>query len=219
MAGGEQFDKVLTGATVESTDIVDGVVLAAVRVSEDETSDREPVHGALGVGGRPLDQDDDGAAEAICARASDGLPVMALRDLRIEQGRASEPAKGTIYLAGYHGAEVRIDVADSSRSTITITDNAGRDLVLDGDGVRVPSSPLIQGETAAAKDVALAEPLVDLVVALYNVVATMAAAVNVLAPGSVDITTLTLKAAPYLVPGSPAAPTTRAPDLRGAPGA
>lgn len=226
MAGGEQFDKAHAGGTIETTEIVDGVALAAVLVSEGDDGEREddsrvPVFGALGVGGRPLDSDSDGAAEPICARLSDGLAVMCARDLRIERGRGSEPAKGTIYFAGYHGAEVRFDVASSSRSTVTVTDNNGRDLVLDDQGVRAPSSPLIQGDPNTAADVLLAQPAIDLHKITGQIVLLLAAAVNGLAPGSItptQISDLTTALAPFLVPGSPSAPTTRAPDLRGEPG-
>ncbi len=226
MAGGQgAFDTggPLAFARIESTEVKDGVVLAAVRVSEDDGGAGEEVYGGLGDGGRPLPLDSDGGtAEAVCVRAASGdLPVLGIRELRIETGRAAPPGEGTIYKAGYYGAELRFDVVDGeARSTVTVTDNAGRDLVLDDQGVRVPSSPLIQGDPGAAKDVALAGPLVDLVGALYTVVASLATAVNSLAgPGTIDISNLTTKAAPYLAPGSPAAPTTRAPDLRGAPGA
>lgn len=212
------FDRDLAGATIEATELVDGIVLASVRVNEDEASAREAVYGALGVGGRPLPLDDDGAAEAVCARSSDGLPVLAARDLRIEQGRATAPAEGTIYAAGYYGAELRFDVvAGEQRSTATLTDNAGRVVVLDDQGVRVPSSPLIQGDPLLAQDVALAAPLIEVLIATYAALTAAASALSSLG-APIDISQLTLKIAPYLVPGSPSAPTTRAPDLRGAPG-
>lgn len=220
MAGGETFDKVFAPATVEATDVVDGVVLAAVRVDEDEDDAKTPVYGAIGVGGRPLDVDDPtGGAETICARLSDGLAVMCGRDLRIEQGRATPPAKGTIYLAGYYGAEMRVDVVSGQqRSTVTITDNAGRELVLDDQGVRVPTSPLIQGNPLAAQDVPLAGPLILAFTALDAALQALAL-IPALSAASAALGAAHTALAPYLVPGSPTAPTTRAPDLRGAPGA
>src|SRR5262245_28933027 len=112
MAGGELIDRVLTGASVETTEIVDRIALAAVEVSEGDDSDHERMYGALGVGGRPLDRTGDGAAEAIVMRGSDGLPVIAMHDLRIETALAEQPGKGTTYAAGYYGARLRFDVID-----------------------------------------------------------------------------------------------------------
>jgi hypothetical protein len=225
MATGESaFDGPIESATIEATEISDeGVMLASVEVNEDDASPREAVYGSLGDGGRPLAPDDDGAAEAICARASDRLPVIAARDLRIEKARATTPAVGTVYKAGYYGAELRFDVVDGEeRSTATLTDANGSELVLDEDGVRAPTSPLVQGDPGTAADVLLAQPAIDLLAQIGPITLLLAAAVNALAPGTItpqQITDLTTALAPFLVPGSPNAPTTRAPDLRGEPGA
>lgn len=209
-------------------DAVTGAHLLAVEVTvaEDGTAidggDREQVYGSLGAGGRPLPPETDGtAAMVICARASSGdLPVLGVRDDRPEAALEDPPDEGTVWHAGYHGACLRFDVVDGeARSVVTISDGAGRKLVLDDQGVRAPTSPLIQGDPGLAQDVALAGPLIDLLVELKTVLVAVATALNTLAPGSVDLTSLLLKFAPYLVPGSPSAPTTRAPDLRGAPGA
>lgn len=228
MARGESaFDGPLAGGQIEATEVSeDGAVLASVRVTDDEKSAAQAIFSALGDGGRPLPPDDAGAAEAICARASDGLPVLAVRDLRIEEARAAAPAEGTIFKAGYFGAELRFDVVDGEeRSTITLDDANGTTLVLDENGVQAPTSPLIQGDHAAAEDVALAQPAIDLLKQIGPITLLLASAVNVLAPGTItpqQIADLTAALAPYLVPasgGTPAAPTTRAPDLRGEPGA
>ena len=221
--GDSAFDGVLASTTIVGASTSRGVLLLNVEaIHGGESSSGEPVFGTLGSGGNPLAPDDDGAAEAICARSSDGLPVIAARDLRIEKARAVPPEKGTIYLAGYHGAELRFEVAGSTRSTATLTDAHGSDLVLDEDGVRAPTSPLIQGATASARDVLLAQPAISLLAQIGPITLLLAAAVNGLAPGTItpqQITDLTTALAPFLVPGSPSAPTTRAPDLRGAPGA
>lgn len=238
MAGGQgAFDTggPLTDATIEGTEVSpEGIVLAAVRVSEDDTGAREAVYGALGVGGRPLPLDKNGAAaEAICARLASGdLPVLASRDLRIEAALEAL-AEGTIYAAGYYGARLRFDVVNGeARSVVSLSDGAGRELVLDDQGVRVPSSPLIQGDPGAAQDVALAEPLVTALLAIDASNLSVSAALSALAAiPSLSPAAAALGAAvtalgsahtalaPYLAPGSPQAPTTRAPDLRGAPGA
>lgn len=211
----------ITGATIESSEIVEGVALVSVEVNEDDTSARERVYGSLGSGGRPLPPN-DGAAEAICRRVDNNLEVIAVHDLRIETGRATPPAEGTVYKAGYYGAELRFDVVSGQqRSTATLTDNAGRTLVLDDQGVRAPSSPLVQGDPGAAQDVLLAQPAIDLLQQLGPITLLLAAAVNTIAPGTItpqQITDLTTALAPFLLPGPPEAPTTRAPDLRGEPG-
>lgn len=212
----------ITGATIESSEIVDGIALVGVAVNEDDKSARERAYGSLGAGGRPLPPNGDGAAEAICRRVDNSLEVIAQHDLRIEHDRASAPAEGTIYQAGYHGAELRFDVVSGEqRSTVTLTDNAGRVLVLDDQGVRAPTSPLVQGDPLAAKDVLLAQPAIDLLKQIGPITLLLAAAVNTLAPGTItpqQILDLTTALIPFLVPGSPDAPTTRAPDLRGEPG-
>lgn len=224
MASGESaFDGPLATGTIEGASTSNGVLLVNVEgIAEGEASTGEPVFGALGVGGNPLAPDDNGGAEVICARSADGLPVIAARDLRIERARAAPPAKGTVYVAGYHGAELRFVTATSDRSTATLTDNAGRTIVLDEQGVRVPTSNLVQGDPGVAADVLLAQPAIDLLAEVGPIVLALAAAVNALAPGTVtptQIANLTTKLAPYLAPGSPNAPTTRAPGVQGAPGA
>lgn len=225
--GDSALDGPLAAGQVEATEVTaEGVVVAKVQVHVDENSPRAPVFSALGAGGRPLPRGTDGAAEVIAARVSDGLAVMALRDLRIETAREEEPAEGTVYFAGYHGAELRFDVVDGEeRSTVTLTEAHGVELVLDEEGVRAPTSPLVQGDPDNAEDVALAAPAVALLKQLGPIALKLAAAVNALAPGTItpqEITDLTTALAPYLVPAAgaaPEAPATRAPDLRGAPGA
>lgn len=215
MAGedNDAFARVLTQATVKGS----GAGTLALEVRPDGEGDPSAVvfGGALGTAGsRPLDPDSDGAAEAIAARSSDGLPVLVLRDLRIEAA-AGVARKGTVRLAGYHGALVAI--ADQGDGTSLV--------VVSGSDLRVPDTAIVQGDIGAAKDVALAEPAVALLAEMGPIVLELAAAMNILAPGSVtpfQITNLTTKLAPYLVLASgptPAAPTTRAPKLRGAPGA
>lgn len=216
MAGGDSaFDGPLAGAVVKGSQIVSGVVLADLEVLEEgEGSAAEPVFGALGVGGRPLPPDADGAAETISARSADGLPVLAARDLRIEKARDAAPAEGTIYVAGYHGAELRFDRPAAGTSTATLRDSTGEQLVVDEDGVR-------QGAALGAADVLLAQPAIDLLNELGSFAIAAAGAINAMAPGSISpaqIANLTAKLVPYLAPGSPNAPTTRAPKLRGQPG-
>lgn len=224
MSGESAFDGPLAMTTIEGSQIAEsGVATFNTRERpEGEASTGDGAYAGLGLGGRPLPQGDDGAAEAVCARASSGMPLLGARDLRIETAREDPPGPGTIYLAGYHGAELRFDVPSEGVSTTTLRDSTGKAMVLDGQGVRVPDADFIQGDPSLARDVLLAQPAIDLIVELGPIVLALAAAVNGLAPGSVtptQITNLTAKLAPYLVPGSPAAPTTRAPKLRGAPGA
>jgi len=209
---------------MKGSQITNGVATINVEAfAGGESSTGEPVFGVLGSGGRPLPPNANGAAEAICARSSDGLPVIAARDLRIEKARTATPEEGTIFKAGYFGAELRFEVVSGEeRSTATLTDANGRDLVLDEQGVRVPSSDLVQGDPDVAADVLLAQPAVDLLAEIGPIVLALAAAVNALAPGTVtptQIANLTTKLAPFLAGGSPSAPTTRAPGVRGAPGA
>ena len=104
----------------------------------------------------------------------------------------------------------------------TLTDAQGNDLVLDDQGVRVPTSDFVQGDPDLAQDLLLAQPAIDLLAEMGPIVLALAAAVNTLAPGSItptQIANLTTKLGPYLAAGSPNAPTTRAPGVRGAPGA
>lgn len=214
MAKGESaFDRSLTAATIQTTETgTTGVVLANVEVSDEGESDtRAPMFGALGISSRPLDPDDDGAAEAICARASDSLPVIASRDMRLEAGAAA-PEKGTIRLLGYHGATVSIEVAGASSSLVFVR----------GSDLRVPETDVVQGDPNQAQDLLLAQPAIDLHAIMGQIVLLLAAAVNGLAPGTIapqQIADLTAALAPFLVGGSPEAPTTRAPGMRGAPGA
>jgi len=224
MARGESaFDGPLAGVTVKGSQISEGVATVNVEAFPGgEGSTGEPVYGVLGDGGRPLPPNTDGAAEAICARSADGLPVLAVRDLRIETARAATPEEGTVYKAGYYGAELRFEVVSGEeRSTATLTDANGSDIVLDEQGVRVPTSDFVQGDPDVAADMLLAQPAIDLLAEVGPIVLTLAAAVNALAPGTVtptQIANLTTKLAPYLAAGSPNAPTTRAPGVRGAPG-
>lgn len=228
MGARSAFDDVLAAGKVAGSQISNGVVTVNVAVTVDETgatvegSTGEPVFGALGVGGRALPEDADGFAETISARSSDGLPVIAARDLRIEKFRAGPPDEGTIYIAGYHGAELRFDVPSAGVTTVELRDSATTKMQLDDRGVVVLGPGITQGTPGSAQDVALAQPAIDLLAEMGPIVLLLAAAVNTLAPGTIaptQITNLTLKLAPYLAPGSPNAPTTRAPKVRGAPGA
>jgi hypothetical protein len=131
------------------------------------------------------------------------------------------PDEGTIYLAGYHGAELRFDVPSAGVSTFELRDSGTTKIQGDDRGVVVLGPGLTQGSPASAQDVALAQPAIDLLAEMGPIVLLLAAAVNGLAPGTItptQITNLTLKLAPYLAGGSPNAPTTRAPKLRGTPG-
>lgn len=200
----------LVAATVKASSIgQNNAVLLHVEVSDGgEASPEVPVHGSIGVSCRPLDPTDDGAAEVICARADDGLPVLAARDLRLEEA-AGTLEKGTVRIAGYHGARVSIEVQDASTSLVFVR----------GSDLRVPETDIVQGDPNTARDVALAQPLVEVLVELSTAINAIGTALNSLAPGSVNLVSLNLKLAPYLVPGSPSAPTTRAPGLKGEPGA
>ena len=228
MGSRSAFDDVLAAGKVAGSQVSNGVLTVNVSVGVDENgkdtdpSTGEPVFGALGSGGRPLPEDADGFAETISARSADGLPVQAMRDLRIEKARAAAPGEGTVYLAGYHGAEVRFDVPSEGVSTFELRDSGTTKIQGDDRGVVVLGPGLTQGSPASAQDVALAQPAIDLLAEMGPIVLALAAAVNGLAPGSVtptQIANLTTKLAPYLAPGSPNAPTTRAPKIRGTPGA
>lgn len=218
MANGDSaFDTVLAGGTLASTSITNnGAMLAAVEgISGGERDDAAPVFSALGAGGRPLPPDDDGEAEVVCARASDGLPVIAQRDLRIEKGRAAPLAEGSVYFAGYHGAEVCISRQSAGVSIVTVRDSSGEQLVVAESGVR-------QGDDTLAKDVLLAQPAIDLLNQIGSMLVTLYGVANALAPGSVNpaqIAQFQAALLPFLASGTPNAPTTRAPKLRGEPGA
>lgn len=227
MGARSAFDDLLASGKVASSQVSNGALTVNVAVSVDETgatvesSTGEPVYGALGVGGNPLPEDADGFAESISARSSDGLPVIAARDLRIEKARAAPPDKGTVYLAGYHGAEVRIDRPSAGVSTVEIRDSASTQVQLDDRGVVVLGPGLTQGDPGGAQDVLLAPLAIELLNQLASVAVTLAGAVNALAPGAVtpaQLAQLIAAAAPFMVGGSPPAPTTRAPRLRGTPG-
>ena len=224
MAGRESaFDTLLAAAKVAGSQVTNDVVGLNVEVfAGGESSTGEPVFAALGDGGRPLPPDDDGFAESISARSSDGLPVIAVRDLRIEKARASPPSEGTIFRAGYHGAELRFDVPSAGVSTFELRDSGTTQIQGDDRGVVVLGEGLTQGDPATAQDLLLAQPAIDLLAEMGPIVLALAAAVNTLAPGSItptQITNLKMKLAPYLASGSPSAPTTRAPNVRGQPGA
>ncbi len=290
MAGFDSaFDGRLAATTIKGSSLTAaGVPLLDVEQhpAEEEAgipaigSGAEPVYGVPGDLWRPLDPTDDGAAEAVCARTSDGLPVIAARDLRIDAAAATELAKGTRRISWYRGVQISMSVAPSGTGSIlqlyvpfdhdgdgvpqkghlitldpvagaiTILAASGAGLTLTSDGsatlkngdgdvflsvspdgviasgdLRVPNSNAIFGDPSLAKDVALAQPLVDVLAKVVPMLATIAGAVNGLAPGSVppsDIVALTVAGAPYLVPAAglvPAAPTTRAPRILGQPGA
>ena len=141
-----------------------------------------------------------------------------MRDLRPEKARAAPPGEGTVYLAGYHGAEVRFDVPSAGVATFELRDSGTTKIQGDDRGVVVLGPGLTQGSPASAQDVALAQPAIDLLAELGPAMLIAMAAINTLAPGTytpTQITNLTTKLAPYLAPG---APTTRAPKLRGTPG-
>lgn len=224
MAARSAFDDVLAAGKVKGSQISNGVLTVNVSVGVDENgkdtdpSTGEPVYGTLGSGGRPLPEDADGFAETISARSADGLPVLDMRDLRIEKARAAPPGEGTVYLAGYHGAEVRFDVPSEGVSTFELRDSGTTKIQGDDRGVVVLGPGLTQGTPASAQDVALAQPAIDLLAEMGPIVLALAAAVNTLAPGTItptQILNLTTKLAPYLAPG---APTTRAPKIKGTPG-
>lgn len=281
MAKGESaFDRDIAAGTVKTTVVsAKGIVLANVLVNElGEDDTAAPIHGALGVVSRPLDENADGAAEAVCVRSSDGLVIASMKDLRIEQQSAVPLEKGTIRLAGYRGATVSVSVAASGTGSVitmyvpfahdgdgvpakahvlTMDPTSGQEsvvlgaasgaaLVLASDGsatcksgngenfisitndgvtfsgdLRMPNSNLVVGDPSLAQDVALAQPLVDVLKVAGPMLLAIANAVNTLAPGSIpapDIATLTMAVALYLTPGAPAAPLTRAPRIRGQPG-
>lgn len=221
MAGGRDsaFDGPLAAGTVKGSQVSNGVVTVNVEgIAGGESSTGEPVFGVLGSGGRPLPPDDDGFAESISARSADGLPVIAMRDLRPEKARAAPPGEGTVYLAGYHGAEVRFDVPSAGVATFELRDSGTTKVQGDDRGVVVLGPGLTQGTPASAQDVALAQPAIDLLAELGPAMLIAMAAINALASGTyspTQILNLTTKLAPFLAPG---APTTRAPKLRGTPG-
>ena len=222
MAGGRDsaFDGPLAAGTVQGSQISNGVVTVNVEgIAGGESSAGEPVFGVLGSGGRPLPPNADGFAESISARSADGLPVMVLRDFRIEKARTGPPDEGTVYLAGYYSAELRFDVATGEeRSTVTLRDGQTTQMQLTPDGVMVTGPGLTQGAPASAQDVLLAQTAIDLLAQIGPVALAAMAAINGLAPGTftpLQISQLTTALAPFLASG---APTTRAPRLRGTPG-
>lgn len=82
-----------------------------------EQSTDEPIYGALGVLSRARAADTLGHAEAIALRTDDGLPTVALRDLRITRARGNV-AHGAVSLAGYGGGFVGIDDAPTGTGSI-----------------------------------------------------------------------------------------------------
>lgn len=274
--GDSAFDGPLAGATVKSTDVSGkGIMLANVEAFDGGETDTEaPIHGALGVVSRPLDPDENGAAEAVCARSSDGLPVVAMKDLRIEQQSAVPLAKGTVRLAGYRGAAVSVSVAQSGTGSaitlyvpfehdgggtptkahvLTMDPTSGQEnvvlgaasgaaLVLAKDGsttcrsgngenfvsitndgvtfsgdLRMPNSNLVVGDPSLVKDVALAQPAIDAISIIGQIVTLLAGAVNGLAPGTISpaqLTQLGTAIGPYVTGGA----TCRAPRIQGQPG-
>ncbi len=138
-----------------------------------------------------------------------------------------DPVAGAVTVVAASGAAVVL----ASDGSATVRSANGENFVsVSNDGVtlsgdlRVPNSNLVVGSPALAQDVALAEPLVSLASPLGQIVALLGAAVNGLAPGSVPaplLAQLTTALAPYLVAASPpvpAAPTPRAPRIKGQPG-
>lgn len=82
-----------------------------------ETATDEPVYGVVGFISRPMDPDDDGAAEYIAARGDDNLTPFAGRDLRISKARGTVP-KGTATMCTQTGAFVSIDNAPSGTGSV-----------------------------------------------------------------------------------------------------
>lgn len=82
-----------------------------------ETSAEEPVYGVIGFISRPMDPDDNGAAEFVAARGDDSLTPIAGRDLRICKARGNVP-KGTATMCTHTGAFVSIDNAPSGTGSV-----------------------------------------------------------------------------------------------------
>lgn len=121
MAGGDSaFDRTLAPTTIKGSDTArNGVVLLNVeKIAGGESSAGEPTYATPGDIWRPLDPTDDGAAEAICAEASDGLPVIAARDLRIDAAASTPIAKGVRRIAWYRGVQISMSVAASGTGSV-----------------------------------------------------------------------------------------------------
>lgn len=82
-----------------------------------ETSSEETSYAGVGLISNPRPADAAGHAEAVALRAEDGLPTIALRDLRITKARGPI-AKGAVSLAGYGGAFLTIDDAASGTGSV-----------------------------------------------------------------------------------------------------
>lgn len=280
MAGGDSaFDGILASGTIRGSSLSSkGSPLFDVEQHPAEGdipavgSASESVYGLPCVVFRPLDPTDDGATEVVCARASDSLPILGARDLRIDDAAATDIAKGTARFAGYRGANLSISIAasgdgsvvqlyvpfdrdgdgvpqkghvitlDPAEEAVTIVAASGAALTLASDGsatikngdgdvflsvspdgvimsgdLRVPNSNLVVGDPALAKDVALAQPAIDALAKIVPMLATIAGAVNGLAPGTIppsEITALVAAGAPYVAGGA----TVRAPRILGQPG-
>lgn len=151
------FGGPLTTATIKGSTVVNGILLLAPEVFADDDvrddSSGEPVFGALGIVARPLDPDADGAAEAVCARSSDGLPVLALRDVRLETAAAVGLEKGTIRLCGYRGIQLSMSVAPSGTGSIA---TLYVPFAHDGDGVPTKGHVLTLDPTTDSEQIRIA---------------------------------------------------------------
>lgn len=123
------FDRVLAFCRVVGAELgkQSPAVLVALRGLADgddaataEGAADEPVYGAGAVLFRPMLPNDLGAAEAVCGRTDDGLPVIAMRDLRISKSRGSMQL-GSASLCGYNGSFLGTDKSpDGTGDVVTL---------------------------------------------------------------------------------------------------
>jgi hypothetical protein len=119
------FDFVSTYAKVVSSEVKGAakavlVNLAGLLGSDGEEGSRgEVLYGALGVVARPKPAGDDGYAEVVGLKSSDGITPIAARDLRLNQ--RVNPKEGEVLVVGYGGGFISLkDNADADGTDIVI---------------------------------------------------------------------------------------------------
>lgn len=115
------FDWVFTLGRVASTTLKGAkrALLASIEGIEDETANDQEVYGTLGVYGRPLPPDANGAAHVLCARVEDGLLPIAMIDRRLSV--RTNAKEGEIGIAQYDGGFVSLKRnADGDGTDVTI---------------------------------------------------------------------------------------------------
>lgn len=146
---------------------------------------------------------------------ADGVPqkahVLAMDPTSGQENVTLAAASGAAVLLGSDGSTTC--KSGNGENFVSITDDG---VSFSGD-LRMPNSNLVVGDPSLVKDVALAQPAIDAISIIGQIVTLLAGAVNGLAPGTISpaqLTQLGTAIGPYVAGGA----TCRAPRIQGQPG-